>query len=116
SSSKGCAELVTSAYRKSFFAGRTVASARAGNVIGGGDWARDRLVPDIIKSLLASEAVKIRNPDSIRPWQHVLEPLSGYLLLCEKLYKSSGSEFAQPWNFGPTQSENLKVSHIVDEI
>ena len=108
SNSKACAELVTAAYRSSFFNpteynrhGVAIATARAGNVIGGGDWATDRLIPDIIRSLLAKEAVRIRNPHAIRPWQHVLEPLSGYLTLAQKLYES-GPEFAEGWNFGPS--------------
>jgi CDP-glucose 4,6-dehydratase len=103
SSSKGCAELVTSAYRRSFFAdpsGPQLASVRAGNVIGGGDWAQDRLVPDIVRAALAGKPVEIRNPHSIRPWQHVLEPLSGYLTLAARLV-TDGARFADGWNFGP---------------
>src|SRR5207237_561376 len=104
SSSKGCAELVTAAYVSSFFApsdyarhGIAVASARAGNVIGGGDWAKDRLLPDIVRALAAGKPVVIRNPDAVRPWQHVLEPLRGYLELAEALHEK-GPEFAGGWN------------------
>ncbi|MNM44850.1 CDP-glucose 4,6-dehydratase [compost metagenome] len=121
SSSKACSELVTSAYRSSFLnegiSGRKVAlaSARAGNVIGGGDWAKDRLIPDILKALLNNEKITIRNPSSIRPWQHVLEPLSGYLLLAEKLYLQ-GEMFASAWNFGPADADAKPVEWIVQEI
>ncbi len=102
SSSKGCAELVTSAFRRSFFSepdGPRLASARAGNVIGGGDWGADRLVPDIMRAALAGEEVRVRNPNSIRPWQHVLNPLSGYLVLAQSLWEQPSS--ASGWNFGP---------------
>lgn len=115
SSSKGCSELVTAAYRNSFFSTQSsaaVATARAGNVIGGGDWAGDRLVPDIIRAIMAGEPVKIRNPHSIRPWQHVLEPLSGYMVLAQKLYES-GHEFAEGWNFGPLDNDAKPVEWIV---
>lgn len=122
SSSKGCAELVTAAYRNSFFSleefeshGTAIASARAGNVIGGGDWAADRLVPDIMRALLANESIRIRYPDAIRPWQHVLEPLGGYLLLAERLL-SDGRACAQAWNFGPSDEEAQPVSWIVKRI
>lgn len=121
SSSKACSELVTSAYRNSFLNnhldGRkiAVASARAGNVIGGGDWAVDRLVPDIIRSILTDQKIIIRNPNSIRPWQHVLEPLSGYLLLAENLY-NYGEKFASAWNFGPLDDDAKPVEWIVREI
>ena len=102
SASKASAELVTAAYRDSFFGdGAAVASVRAGNVIGGGDWAADRLVPDAARALASGEAVVVRNPDAIRPWQHVLEPLSGYLELGARLL-DDGQRFAGPWNFGPT--------------
>ena len=115
SSSKGCAELVTAAYRRSFLesAGVALASARAGNVIGGGDWAENRLVPDILRAMGAGEILKIRSPNSIRPWQHVLEPLSGYLLLAERLY-SSGASFADAWNFGPVDEDARPVQWIVE--
>jgi len=116
SSSKGCAELVTDAYRKSYFssdASRCVlASARAGNVIGGGDWATDRLIPDIIRAFTHDTAVIIRNPDAIRPWQHVLEPLNGYLTLAEKLWHE-GRVYAGGWNFGPREQGAMPVLWIV---
>ena len=115
SSSKGCAELVTAAYRSSFFhtnQGVAVATVRAGNVIGGGDWAADRLIPDIVRSLLAGEPVRIRNPHAIRPWQHVLEPLSGYLQLAQFLCEH-GVEYAEGWNFGPADEDAKPVEWIV---
>lgn len=122
SSSKGCAELVTSAMRNSFFQPKTeakgaasVASARAGNVLGGGDWAEDRLVPDIIKSWLEGRAVAIRNPRAVRPWQHVLDPLHGYLLLCEKLYEE-GAAYAEGWNFGPREDDAQAVEYVVGRL
>lgn len=118
SNSKGCSELVTSAYRRSFFEGKTsvaLASARAGNVIGGGDWALDRLVPDILRAIGDGKPVQIRNPHAIRPWQHVLEPLSGYLVLAERLY-SDGQEFAEGWNFGPNDDDAKPVQWIVEHI
>lgn len=113
SNSKGCAELVTSAYRRSFMTSRGVAlaSARAGNVIGGGDWAQDRLVPDILRALESHQPVLIRNPHAIRPWQHVLEPLSGYLTLVQHL-SASGQRFAQAWNFGPRDEDVQPVQWI----
>ncbi|WP_413287834.1 CDP-glucose 4,6-dehydratase [Bdellovibrio sp. HCB337] len=113
SSSKACSELVTSAYRQSFKI--AVASARAGNVIGGGDWAEDRLIPDIIKSFSKNESVKVRNPNSIRPWQHVLEPLCGYLVLAQKLFEQ-GADYAQAFNFGPTESDAREVEWIVKKM
>ena len=118
SSSKGCAELVTSAYRRSFFSSEdtaSLASARAGNVIGGGDWAEDRLIPDILRAFEKSEPVVIRNPLSTRPWQHVLEPLSGYLILAQELYLY-GDEFAEGWNFGPIDEDCKPVSWILDRM
>ncbi|MDH1429849.1 CDP-glucose 4,6-dehydratase [Comamonas aquatica] len=117
SNSKGCAELVSSAYRKSFLqgAGIAMATARAGNVIGGGDWALDRLVPDILRALEKRESVLIRNPHAIRPWQHVLEPLSGYLLLAERLYLH-GQLDAEGWNFGPRDEDARAVQWIVEHI
>ena len=122
SSSKGCAELVTSAYRNSFFNpstyakhGVAVGSGRAGNVIGGGDWAADRLIPDIMRAISQGETVNIRNPHAIRPWQHVLEPLSGYLMLAEKLY-TDGPRFADAWNFGPNDSDAQPVQAIVERL
>ena len=117
SSSKGCAELVTSAFRRSFFAdpdGPRLASARAGNVIGGGDWGEDRLVPDIMRAALAGEQVRVRNPNSIRPWQHVLNPLSGYLVLAQALWESP--EHAAGWNFGPAEEDARPVGWIVERI
>ncbi|MBZ8140438.1 CDP-glucose 4,6-dehydratase [Rubrivivax gelatinosus] len=117
SNSKGCAELVSSAYRKSFFKGTGIAmaTARAGNVIGGGDWAADRLVPDILRALQQREPVLIRNPHAIRPWQHVLEPLSGYLLLAERLYEH-GQADAEGWNFGPRDEDARPVQWIVEHL
>jgi CDP-glucose 4,6-dehydratase len=118
SSSKGCAELVTSAYRRSFFStidSASLASARAGNVIGGGDWSDDRLIPDILKAFEKSKSVVIRNPLSTRPWQHVLEPLSGYLILAQELYLK-GDEFAEGWNFGPKDQDCKPVSWILDKM
>jgi CDP-glucose 4,6-dehydratase len=118
SSSKGCAELATAAYRASFFAPKgatAVASARAGNVIGGGDWARDRLIPDIMRAIAAKQPVEIRNPGAVRPWQHVLEPLVGYLTLAERLH-DEGSRFAEGWNFGPRDVDCRPVRWIVERL
>lgn len=122
SSSKGCAELVATAYRNSFFNpsqypehGMAIATARAGNVIGGGDWAKDRLVPDILRSLVQGETVILRNPQAIRPWQHVLEPLSGYLTLAERLYEN-GPRYSEGWNFGPFDFGMKPVSWVVEEL
>jgi CDP-glucose 4,6-dehydratase len=118
SSSKGCAELVTSAYRRSFFSSEgtaSLASARAGNVIGGGDWAEDRLIPDILRAFEKSKPVVIRNPLSTRPWQHVLEPLSGYLVLAQELFLN-GDDFAEGWNFGPKDEDCKPVSWILDKM
>ena len=122
SASKGCAELVTSAWRRSYLAkpaadGQTVgvASVRAGNVIGGGDWAADRLIPDCMRALSAGRAVPIRNPHATRPWQHVLEPLSGYLLLAERLWNDN-TAFAEGWNFGPVIEDAQPVSEVVARI
>ena len=120
SNSKACAELVTQAFRDSFFAdkdgGRTVgvASARAGNVIGGGDWAKDRLLPDYVRAIVAGRPVRIRRPDAVRPWQHVLDPLSGYLQLGERLF-DEGAPWAQGWNFGPDEGDARNVRWVVDE-
>jgi CDP-glucose 4,6-dehydratase len=117
SNSKGCAELITSAYRKSYFSSpnsiNKVGSARAGNVIGGGDWSEDRLIPDAIKAFEKNKPLMIRNPLATRPWQHVLEPLSGYLILAQALY-SKGSNFASGWNFGPRDEDNRSVQEVVD--
>ena len=122
SNSKGCAELVTAAYRNSYFNpehydshGVAVASARAGNVIGGGDWAEDRLIPDIMRAITNGEAVNIRNPHAIRPWQHVLEPLSGYLVLAQKLVEE-GAGYAEGWNFGPNDQDAKPVQWIVEHL
>jgi CDP-glucose 4,6-dehydratase len=117
SNSKGCAELVTSAYRNSFLqsSGIAVASARAGNVIGGGDWAADRLVPDILRAFEQNQPVTIRNPHATRPWQHVLEPLSGYLTLAEHLY-THGQAYAEGWNFGPKDDDAKPVQWIVEHM
>lgn len=114
SSSKGCSELITAAYRNSYFKNTetAIASARAGNVIGGGDWAEDRLIPDIVRSLSKGKQIIIRSPKATRPWQHVLEPLSGYLLLGRLLYEK-GQEFAEAWNFGPNDSCMMTVEEIV---
>ena len=113
SSSKGCAELVTASWRRSFFApmGINLASARAGNVIGGGDWAADRLLPDFVRAIAAGEELRIRSPRATRPWQHVLEPLSGYILLAEELMKGS-ADLADGWNFGPAMESNRNVEWI----
>jgi CDP-glucose 4,6-dehydratase len=119
SNSKGCAELVTSAYRNSYFNPKNfadhqvaLASVRAGNVIGGGDWAEDRLIPDIMRAIVRGEPVRIRNPNAIRPWQYVLEPLSGYLMLAEKLWED-GAAYGEAWNFGPNDEDAKPVSWIV---
>ncbi len=117
SSSKGCAELITAAFRRSFFSdpdGVRLASARAGNVIGGGDWGEDRLVPDIMRAALAGEEVRVRNPNSLRPWQHVLNPLSGYLMLAQALW--GGPENAGGWNFGPSDEDAMPVGAIVERL
>lgn len=117
SNSKACAELVIDSFRKSFFKESDVgiASARAGNVIGGGDWARDRLLPDFFRSFEANKSLLIRSPNSIRPWQHVLEPISGYLCLAQKLAESK-NEYDQAWNFGPEEHDSKSVSWIADRL
>ena len=118
SSSKGCAEIIASAYRRSYFGSDPrifLATARAGNVIGGGDWSEDRLVPDIIRAFLNQEAPVIRNPNAVRPWQHVLEPLRGYLMLAEGLWKKE-SLYADAWNFGPNEEGTKTVSWIVKRL
>jgi CDP-glucose 4,6-dehydratase len=122
SSSKACSELVTASYRNSFFNpgeyhihGVALASARAGNVIGGGDWSPDRLVPDCVRALLKGEKIVLRNPDSIRPWQHVLEPLCGYLVLATRLYEN-GAPYAQAWNFGPADIDEKPVKWLVERL
>tara|TARA_X000000950_G_scaffold255904_1_gene320952 strand:+ start:909 stop:1787 length:879 start_codon:yes stop_codon:yes gene_type:complete len=117
SNSKACSELVTSAYRSSFFSDLdiSVATARAGNVIGGGDWSQDRLLPDILKSFTNNEKVLIRYPNAIRPWQHVLESISGYLKLVEKLYLD-GHQYSESWNFGPNRQDAQSVEYIVNKM
>jgi CDP-glucose 4,6-dehydratase len=122
SNSKACSELVTSSYRSSYFNPReygshgvAIASARAGNVIGGGDWATDRLIPDCVRAILRGEKVRIRNPHASRPWQHVLEPLSGYLTLAQKLYEG-GPRYVGAWNFGPDDSDAKPVEWIVKNL
>jgi CDP-glucose 4,6-dehydratase len=122
SNSKGCAELVSAAYRNSYFHpgkykehGVAIASARAGNVIGGGDWAEDRLIPDIMRAISQGKPVYIRSPHAIRPWQHVLEPLSGYLALAQKLYEE-GATYAEGWNFGPNDEDAKPVEWIVEKM
>lgn len=121
SSSKGCSELVTAAYRGSFFSGKepdaatAIATARAGNVIGGGDWAADRLVPDFFRAAQTGTQLLIRNPSAVRPWQHVLEPLCGYLMLVQALW-SHPADFAQPWNFGPRSEDEWPVRKLIDSL
>ena len=117
SSSKGCAELVTTAYRRSYLesVGIALASARSGNVIGGGDWSENRLIPDFLRALDTGDALEVRSPLSTRPWQHVLEPLSGYLMLAEQLYLK-GTRFAEAWNFGPTHKDMCSVQWIVEHL
>ncbi len=122
SNSKGCAELVAAAYRCSYFNpgnftdhGVALASARAGNVIGGGDWAEDRLIPDIMRAIIQGQPVNIRNPHAIRPWQHVLEPLSGYLMLAQKLFEE-GAAFGEGWNFGPNDEDAKPVQWLVEKL
>ncbi len=118
SSSKGCSELVTQSYSKSFFNADQkchVATARAGNVIGGGDWSEYRIVPDFYRALIKDKPITVRNPNATRPWQHVLEPLSGYLLLAVKLL-TEGDKFSGGWNFGPGDSQNYKVMEVIERI
>ncbi len=118
SSSKGCSEILTASYRRSFLdggRGYALASARAGNVIGGGDWAADRLVPDCVRALASGAPIEVRNPDAVRPWEHVLEPLAGYLLLGERLLEEPG-RFADCFNFGPSEGSVLKVGQIAEMI
>jgi len=119
SSSKACSELVTTTYRNCFIHkqhGALLASARAGNVIGGGDWADNRLVPDLLRSIIAGESVVIRSPKAIRPWQHVLEPLSGYLKLVEHLGSDEGEKYASGWNFGPYDNDAKPVEWIISSL
>lgn len=115
SASKACAELVTRAYRASFFqASPRVVSVRAGNVIGGGDWAKDRLVPDLLRAFESGKPAQVRNPDAVRPWQHVLDPLHGYLLLAERLLR--GEAIPEEWNFGPDEADVQPVRWIADRL
>ena len=117
SSSKAAAELVAAAYRRTYFEGPRaprVASARAGNVIGGGDWGQDRLLPDIMRAAGTGEPVRVRNPSAVRPWQHVLNPLSGYLLLAQELCRDAGA--ARAWNFGPAAQDERTVGWIVERL
>lgn len=119
SNSKACAELVTDAYRRSFLSGETscaVASARAGNVIGGGDWADNRLLPDCIRTFTAGEPVLLRHPNAVRPWQHVLEPLAGYLRLAECLSGEYGSRYAEAWNFAPDPGDDAPVGVVAAKV
>lgn len=122
SSSKAAAELITASYRDSFFHKDrfsdhhvSIATARAGNVLGGGDWATDRLIPDLLRSIVAGQPLVLRNPDSIRPWQHVLEPLCGYMLLARKMIER-GPDYGDSWNFGPNESETVSVMEIVTKL
>ena len=117
SASKACVELVTASYQKSFCREMqaSIATVRAGNVIGGGDWSQDRLAPDAIRALSQHEKIHLRNPDAIRPWQHVMEPLSGYLMLAERLF-TEGQQWASAWNFGPSANDELKVRQVADRI
>lgn len=119
SASKAAAEIVTASYRASFFSGDTghparIATARAGNVLGGGDWAADRLVPDCMRAFSRGEPVELRRPASVRPWQHVLEPIAGYLQLAEKLLGPEGANFARAWNFGPEVGGDASVGDLAD--
>lgn len=121
SSSKGCSELVASAYRRSFFAPSAtqrcmIGSGRAGNVIGGGDWSTDRLIPDMVRSLSKGVSMEIRSPGAVRPWQHVLEPLSGYIRLAESLVSEQGGSYAEGWNFGPAEEDCKPVSYLVQYV
>jgi len=122
SSSKGCSELITAAYRRSYFNAedftsckKSLASARAGNVIGGGDWQKDRIIPDCIRALESNKPIEIRNPNATRPWQHVLEPLSGYLLLAYRMYEEP-LKFSGAWNFGPNYDSVIPVGEVADKV
>jgi len=118
SSSKGCSEIISSAFRKSFFnkedSNTAVATVRAGNVIGGEDWSQNRLIPDCVRAIINNKKIEIRNPEAVRPWQFVLEPLRGYMLLAEKLYSES-RQFAGAWNFGPGSDSTVKVGELVEQ-
>jgi CDP-glucose 4,6-dehydratase len=120
SSSKGCSEIISAAYRNSFFTGtgdrvQIISTVRAGNVIGGGDWREDRLIPDCIRSLKTNEAIGIRSPESVRPWQHVLDPIGGYLLLASKMYLD-GNKYSGAWNFGPDHTSVTTVRQLVEKL
>ena len=119
SSSKACAELVSDSFRSSWFAGASppvgLATARAGNVIGGGDWAADRLIPDVVRAAIAGDETLVRNPRATRPWQHVLEPVHGYLLLAQALLRDPAG-FSEPWNFGPDQDGDQPVSRVLERL
>ena len=122
SNSKACSELVTASYRSSFFPPSkyekhkvALATARAGNVIGGGDWAKDRLIPDVLKALEDNQTLEIRSPNSVRPWQHVFEPLNGYLMLAEQLH-TNGPEFSKAWNFGPNEQDTYTVADVANKV
>jgi CDP-glucose 4,6-dehydratase len=117
SNSKACAELVVDAYRRSFFSqgGCKVATARAGNVIGGGDWAKDRLVPDAMRAFMAGTPVRIRNPGAVRPWQHVLDPVAAYLVLAQSL-SLDGNDFGAEWNFGPSATSDVPVGKVIEAL
>jgi CDP-glucose 4,6-dehydratase len=114
SSSKACTEIVAASWRQSFFSdgGAAIASARAGNVIGGGDWAVDRVIPDCVRAFTKGVPVAIRNPQAVRPWQHVLEPVTGYLMLAERLIREP-AQFSEAWNFGPNEADTSTVAHVV---
>jgi len=118
SASKACSEIISNSYLKSFFNNKQtcrIATVRAGNVIGGGDWAENRIIPDLFRAVLKNENLVIRNPLSVRPWQHVLEPLSGYLWLCAKLF-NEGEDYCGNWNFGPAQHNNHTVTELIEKI
>lgn len=122
SNSKACSELVTASYRSSFFHPSkyekhkvALATARAGNVIGGGDWAKDRLIPDVLKALEDNQTLEIRSPNSVRPWQHVFDPLNGYLMLAEQLH-TNGPEFSKAWNFGPNEQDTYTVADVANKV
>ena len=116
SSSKACAELVSAAYRRAFFGrqGTRLATARAGNVIGGGDWGEGRLVPDLMRAAISGERVRVRDPEAVRPWQHVLDPVSGYLLLAQSLWESA--DHAEAWNFAPVEEHGFSVRFVVEHV
>lgn len=120
SASKACSDLITHSYRKSFFNKNDsrvkISTARSGNVIGGGDWSENRLVPDIIRAVLDNSNLKIRNPNSTRPWQHVLEPIYGYILLAEKMHINKSNKFSMAWNFGPNENQDESVSSVAKKL